>query len=60
MDEELQRDITFHVYQDFLGYKVNAWDGNIIREIRISLTPMFDPEEGFKEDRALDLKKKVE
>lgn len=39
MAEEFQRDVTFHVFQDLLGYGVDAWDGSIIREIETSPTP---------------------
>jgi len=74
MAEEFRQDVTFHTYQDLLGYGEAVWDGHLhgkedgklgLREAENSpkMTkephkPTWDANEGFKEDAALAKKKK--
>lgn len=58
MAKDFQQDVTFHVYQELLGYGVDIWDGNILGEVGTSPTSRFDSKGGSKKDATRGLKEK--
>lgn len=50
MVEGFYKDVTFHVYQYFLSYGVNAWDGNFFEEDEDRHIPIIDSKYGDKEE----------